>query len=128
MKTFKNKIAVVAFTIAVALSSCTTEESYDFTGTWFCEEDNSVLGQSQYTVTISESPTNIDSVFIYNFNNLGNSISAVGSINGNTLTLAPQLVDNLNITGSGTLSGSTINMNYSVSAGGVQAVTAIYTK
>gem|GEM_PF-2200622 len=127
-KNYRNKIIILALSISIALASCTTEQSYDFTGTWFCEEDNSVFGQSQYNVTITESPTNKDSVFLYNFNDLGQTIYAVGIINENHIQINTQTVDNLNISGSGILSGSTINMNYTVSAGGIQNVTAVYTR
>jgi hypothetical protein len=133
MKTFKNKIAVVAFTIAVALSSCTTEDLNfddrdDFTGTWLCQEEGTISGISSYTVSISKSQTDSVTIFISNFYGLGNQYSARATVDGNTLAIPAQLVNNFNITGSGTLNGSQINLNYTASAGGSDVVSAVYSK
>jgi hypothetical protein len=133
MKTFKNKIAVVAFSIAVALSSCTTEDLNfddrdDFTGNWICQENSTQLGTSSYNVSISKSLTDSTAILISNFYNLGSSNSAKAIVDGNTITINPQLVDNLNVAGSGTLTGTQINLSYTVSAGGTDNVTAVYSK
>lgn len=133
MKTFKNKIAVVAFTFAVALSSCTTEDLNfddrdDFTGNWICQENSSQLGTSSYNVTISKSITDSTAILIANFYNLGSGNKAIAIVDGNTFVINPQLVDNLNVAGSGTLTGTQINLSYTVSAGGTDNVTAVYSK
>ncbi|MGE0637809.1 MAG: hypothetical protein AB7G44_00080 [Bacteroidia bacterium] len=133
MKTFKNKITVLAFTIAVALSSCTTEDLNfddrdDFTGNWICQENSTQLGTSSYNVSISKSLTDSTAILISNFYNLGSSNSAKAIVDGNTITINPQLVDNLNVAGSGTLTGTQINLSYTVSAGGTDNVTAVYSK
>lgn len=133
MKIFKNKIAIVAFAFAVALSSCTTEslnfdDRDDFTGNWICQENSSQLGTSSYNVSISKSLSDSTAVLISNFYNLGSSNSAKAIVDGNTITINPQLVDNLNVAGSGTLTGTQINLSYTVSAGGTDNVTAVYSK
>ncbi len=133
MKTLKNKIALVAFSIAVALTSCTTEDLNfdkrdDYTGNWICQESSSQLGTSSYNVSITKSTTDSTAILISNFYNLGFSKSAKAIVSGNSLTLNAQLVDNLNVAGSGVLSGTHINMTYTVSAGGTDNVTAVYSK
>lgn len=133
MKTFKNKIAVVAFTIAVALSSCTTEDLNfddrdDFTGNWICQEEGSISGISSYNVSISKSQTDSVTIFISNFYGLGNQYSATATVDGNLLTIPAQLVNNFNISGSGSINGSQVNLNYVASAGGADNVTAVYSK
>ncbi len=133
MKTFKNKIAVVVFSIAIALSSCTTEnlnsdDRDDYTGNWICQETSSQLGSSSYNVTITKSGTDSTAILISNFYNLGSSKSAKAIVNGNSLLINAQLVDNLNVAGSGTLNGTQINLSYTVSAGGTDNVTAVYSK
>jgi len=133
MKNFRNKIAIVALSIAVTFTSCTTEDLNsddrdDFTGNWICQENSSQLGTSSYNVSISKSSGDSTAILISNFYNLGTSKSAIAIVSGNSLTINPQLVDNLNVTGSGVLSGSQINLSYTVSAGGTDNVTAVYSR
>ena len=133
MKTFKTKITIVAISISIALASCTTEslnfdDRDDFTGNWICQETSSQLGSSSYNVSISKSLTDSTAILIGNFYNLGSSKSAKAIVNGNSFLINAQLVDNLNVAGSGTLSGTQINLTYTVSAGGTDNVTAVYSK
>ena len=108
--------------------SCIIDDRNDFTGSWTCEENSSQLGTSSYSVTISKSASDSTAILIANFYNLGSSNKATAIVNGNTFVINPQLVDNLNVAGSGTLSGTQINLSYTVSAGGTDNVTAVYSK
>jgi hypothetical protein len=116
-----------------AFASCTTDDPNfddrdDFTGNWICQENSSQLGTSSYNVSISKSLSDSTAILISNFYNLGSSNSAKAIVDGNSITINPQLVDNLNVAGSGTLNGSQINLSYTVSAGGTDNVTAVYSK
>lgn len=133
MKNYKNKITLAMLNIALALASCTTENPYgdardNYTGNWFCQENSSQLGSSSYNVSISKSLVDSTAILIGNFYNLGGSKSAKAIVNGNSITIEPQLVDNLNVSGSGTRNGNTINLNYAVSAGGTDNVSATYSR
>lgn len=132
MKNLQNKLIIAVIGI-FALASCTTDDPNfddrdDYTGNWICQENSSQLGQSSYNVSISKSVSDSTAILIGNFYNLGSANKAIAIVNGNTFTINPQLVDNLNVTGSGTLNGSQINLNYAVSAGGTDNVTAVYSK
>lgn len=133
MKTFKNKITIVAFAFAVALSSCTTEDLNfddrdDFTGNWICQEQGSISGTSSYNVSISKSQSDSISILISNFYGLGSQYSARATVDGNLLTIPAQLVNNFNVSGSGSINGSQINLSYVASAGGADNVTAVYSR
>lgn len=130
MKNLRNKIIIAVISV-FALASCTTDDPNlddrdDYTGNWICQENSSQLGSSSYNVSISKSGTDSTAILIGNFYNLGSSKTAKAIVNGNTFTINPQLVDNLNVSGSGTLNGSQINLTYAVSAGGTDNVTAVY--
>lgn len=133
MKIFTAKRILIALTAVVVLGACapTDDPNYDkrddYTGNWLCQE-NSQLGPSSYTVSISKSGSDSSAIFISNFYNLGSGKKAIAIVNGNSLTINAQLVDNLNVAGSGTLSGSQINLSYTVSAGGTDNVTAVYSR
>jgi hypothetical protein len=134
MKKYTTKIAIVAL-IAVAFASCTSEnlnnvdDRDDYTGNWSCQETGSSSGTSSYTVSISKSSTDSSAILIGNFYGLGASKTAIAFVSGNSLTIQQQTVDNLNVlSGSGTLSGNTINLHYSISQGGIDNVDAVYTR
>lgn len=132
MKNIKTKLAIVTLGM-FAFASCTTDDPNfddrdDYTGNWICQENSSQLGSSSYNVSISKSLTDSTAILISNFYNLGSSNKAKAIVNGNSFTINPQLVDNLNVAGSGTLNGSQINLSYTVSAGGTDNVTAVYSK
>ncbi len=136
MKTFRNKFTIIALSLSAAFASCTTEENPtnfddrdDFTGNWSCQETGSSSGTSSYTVSISKSTTDSTAILISNFYGLGNSQKAIGIVDGNSLTIPQQTVDNLNVLGgNGTLTGSTINLNYAISSGSIDNITATYTR
>lgn len=119
--------------IMFALASCVPEDTKiddrdDFTGNWLCQEDGTISGQSTYNVSITKSSTDSVTIYISNFYGLGNQYSATATVDGNSMTIPAQLVNNFNVSGSGTLSGSQINLNYTASAGGSDIVSAIYSR
>jgi hypothetical protein len=129
-----NVMAVVV--LAVVITAC-TKESTDtpgttreaFLGKWNVTESYTKLS---YEVTISADPGSSSGVFIYNFAGTGSSsIPAGAEIAGSSIILdANQVIGTgLKINGSGNLSGSKINWNYTLDDGAnlLNAI-AIYTK
>ena len=77
---------------------------------------------STYEVNITADPVTSDGVFISNFANLGYSVPPAGaSVNGSAITIDPgQVIAGVGISGSGTLSGGRIIMNYTITTGADQ--------
>ena len=99
-----------------------------FIGRWSVSETWTKLS---YEVQISADPNSSDGVFISNFGNLGSGSPPAGaSISGSSITLdAGQVIAGFTINGSGYLSSSKINWNYTMNDGAtlIQAI-AVYTK
>ena len=123
--------------IIIVFSGCTKDSdttpnttSRDaFIGTWTVSE---TWTKQSYEVKIYADPNSSNGVFITNFGNAGlDSTPAGAEVNGNSIVLdANQYISvELKINGSGTLSGTKINWNYTLDYGAnvIQAV-AIYTK
>ena len=106
-----------------------TDARSAFLGRWSVSE---IWTKLAYEVTISSDPNSLNGVFISNFANSGaTSIPAGATVSGKTITLDPNQVigEGWTINGSGNLSGTKINWNYTLSDGAtlINAV-AIYTK
>ncbi len=88
-----------------------------FLGTWNVSEKT--VKRSNYTVTITADPISADGVFISNFANLGPTSTPAGAyISGSTITLDPdQVIKDIKINGSGKLTGSTMQWNYTLNTG-----------
>lgn len=99
-----------------------------FIGRWSVSETWTKLS---YEVQISADPNSSDGVFISNFGNLGSGSTPAGaSVSGSNITLdANQVIAGFTINGSGYLSSSKINWNYTMNDGAtlIQAI-AVYTK
>ena len=123
MKKSNSKFAAVVFGIAIALTSCKPENTGnidvrdDFTGNWLCNETSALHSTSNYTVTISKSTADSSKILLANLYNLGNSFKTTATINGHSLSLPLQTVNNVNISGSGSLSGSTITIHFTANDG-----------
>jgi len=137
MKNFKLFLLICSISSIFLMSSCakdsnTTPDSGTrsaFLGKWSVSETWTKLS---YEVTISEDPNSANGVFISNFAGTGtSSIPASAVINGSSIVLdANQIIgDGLKINGSGNLSGTKINWNYTLDDGAtlINAI-AIYTK
>lgn len=128
MKT--NRFAVILMLIAllpVLFQGCTEKEDdpgtvvtrSSFLGKWVVQETKKA---STYEVNITADPVSSDGVFISNFANLGYSVPPAGaSVSGSTITIDPgQVIAGVGISGSGTLSGGRITMNYTITTGADQ--------
>jgi hypothetical protein len=118
------------------LSGCTektddttnTANRSSYLGRWNVSESTKI---STYEVNITADPNSGDGVFISNFGNLGWSVDPAGAtVSGNSIILdANQVIANMTINGSGSLSGTKINWNYTLNTGAdLFTVVAVYTK
>ena len=103
-----------------------TRSSY--LGRWSVTESSRKL---TYEVNITADPGSGDGIFISNFANTGWSSTPAGAVvAGNSVVLdANQVISGITINGSGVLSGTRINWNYTLHDGAdlINAV-AVYTK
>ncbi len=120
----------------LSLSGCTekaddttdTATRSSYLGRWNVSESKKI---STYEVNITADPNSGDGVFISNFGNLGWSVEPAGAtVTGNSIILdADQVIANVTINGSGALSGTKINWNYTLNTGAdLFTVVAVYTK
>lgn len=112
----------------------TSDITQNMEGQWECDESSSVYKSTNdiYSVYISPSETDTTKVYISNFYQLGSTIEAEATVNGNAITLNSQSLDgDFEVRGSGTISSNlqTITWTYYVDDGSGQedAVTATYT-
>ena len=115
----------------VLLNGCTDDDSADpeipgsdrdkFTGSWLCKETVTGNPPNTFTIDIQKHGAD-DTLFVYNFNNLGASNYVVWLISGNSVTIPFQNVTQIEITGSGLFNNGKINLNYSSDGDQVAAV------
>lgn len=91
---------------------CGTETRTKFFGTYAFSETCSPSGPDSYTVTVNTSSTAVTDIKISNIYNQGIIVNA--SISGSTLTIPSQAFGSATISGSGTISGNTLNLTYTV--------------
>lgn len=130
-KFFKSMMAVVALASIMTFSSCTKEcdPGYEgdkcedkwitnLLGTWTTNNEVCTSGgPSTFQITITEGSevTKINISGLYG----AAGVSASGTVDeGDNVTIASQPFGTGSISGSGTLSGSTLTLNYSVTGGG----------
>jgi hypothetical protein len=116
---------------SIIFNSCTDDNSTDpnipgsdrdkFTGDWLCKETLAGSAPNTFTINIQKHGTE-DTLFVYNFNNLGASNYTIWLVSGNSVTIPFQTVTQIDLTGSGFYSSGKINLNYSSDADQLTAV------
>lgn len=124
-------LKLTAFAALLFICSCTDESDTPggsapvddrsrFTGSWVCAENT---GQT-FGITISLKGSE-DSIYINNFSNYGSTANAVGTVNGNSLTIPGQniSISSIFVQGSGVMNsaGTKITMNYIADADTISA-------
>lgn len=95
-----------------------------YLGNWTCKE--TVQGQAPTTFTISiSSEGETDSLYVKNFNQLGNSTQTLWLVSDNSITIPNQSVTQVVISGFGFYSGGKLNLNYNADS---ESITAECTK
>jgi len=111
---------IVIFFTFVSLS-CTKEDeestptdSSEITGEWKCndnESENGIYGAQSFTIDISKNTTNYT---ISNFGNLGINTEVSAQVNGSSINVNEQTIDDISVHGSGTFTNNnkTVNFTY----------------
>ncbi|MBL0343606.1 MAG: hypothetical protein IPP71_23775 [Bacteroidetes bacterium] len=104
------------------LASCAEDSSFDpnipgsdrdkFVGSWLCKETISGSAPNTFTITIAKHGEE-DTLYVYNFNNLGAPDYAVWLVAGNSVVIPAQTITQVSIQGSGVYSNDKITLNYS---------------
>ena len=105
-----------------------TDDRAKYRGTWAVEEKSKEFGASTYNVTITDSTTSSHLLiaYLYNFKR-----KTIASVNQNNLFIPAQLIDGVNVSGSGVLENpKRISLKFTVQMTKVKydTVTAILTK
>ena len=120
MKKFYSFIAAAILTVSL-FTSCEKEDDRDaFVGTWNVNETWTISGwgsgTDNYTITISKSSTADNGIIVSSFGDIDVTINA--TVSGSSVTIPSQTVyydgDAVNVSGSGSLSGSTLIYNYNI--------------
>ena len=132
IKQFYRLLSVIILFTVIFIYSCELDEGQNgvsLDGVWSCHEDHQDFGESTYTIDIEESGTDIR---IYNFLQLGSSVSALAHVSGKSVTIPDQIIDNHEIKGSGIISSdyNTITIQHTDDDGtnDQAAVTSVYTR
>lgn len=117
----QSKIKSLLFTAAAAISlftSCAPDNDNNllddrdkFTGSWTVQDSGSVSGASTYTVTIDKAGG--DTLKMFNFYALGSSIYTYAVVSGTSIVVPGQVVDGIQLNGSGTYSNDKFSIAYS---------------
>ncbi|HEX3009551.1 MAG TPA: hypothetical protein VHO90_18245, partial [Bacteroidales bacterium] len=87
--------------------------------TWKCAE-TSASGSDSFLVEIVADNTSTTGIKIYNFDNLGDNLAVLATVNSFSISIPSQSVDGFTISGSGTISSDykKITLKYTVNDGG----------
>lgn len=86
---------------------CQIVSSDKFLGNYTVTESCTLSGGiPAYNATITGSSSNEVIIYLNNFGNLNATITVVGTVSGNSLTISPQTVSGYQITGSGSYAGT----------------------
>ncbi len=122
MKSISFRLVLALVLFASVFSSCTDDDPADpnipgsdrdkFTGSWLCRETLSGSSPVTFTVNIQKHGVD-DTLYVYNFNNLGAPFYAIWLVSSNSVTIPAQTITQIDIAGSGFYTNGKINLNYS---------------
>ena len=110
-----------------------TEDPRDkFTGSWTCNENSHLNGNSSFTVNITLNPNNSSQIYLANFYQTGTNQKIYGIVTNSSITIPDQAVGTFpSLKGSGTITNNNtkINCNYYVNDGSdIDTCTAVFSK
>lgn len=138
MKKINSLVAPIIFVGILFLASCAKDDASDptnpqstdkFSGNWYVAENSKIFGTSTYNLVISEDPNNTSKRFISYL--YGFKTKTIATVNGSNISIAKQVIDGQNVSGSGVLANNTqINLTYYVQSTATKydTVTATLTK
>ena len=128
MKKIKNTLLLIS--LALFFSACADDNAGDpnipgsdrdkFTGDWLCKETVTGSTPTTFTITIQKHG-NDDTLYVYNFNNIGAPFYAVWLVSTNSVTIPAQTISQVDISGSGLYDNDKININYTSDGESVSA-------
>ena len=117
---YKKTLGILTFGALLFIASCkkddgTTAGADDadkYVGTWSCiETEAGQPASNPFDINITK--VNANTVRVANFSQLGTGISATFSVSGSAVSINQQIVDGIIYNGTGSLSGSKMNLSYS---------------
>ena len=108
-----------------------TDPRDKFVGSWLCNENSHLNGNSSFTVTASLNPSNSSQIYLANFYQLGTSQKVYGVVASSSVTIPSQTLSSVTVRGSGDITNNDtkINWTYYVDDGAdIDTCTAIYSK
>jgi hypothetical protein len=113
-KTFKLAYAFIAvmFFCACSKDDDAKDVRDDYAGSYRTNFEYTYNGQKNmgtYTLTIVKSATNANDIILNNIDGWGESVRA--TVSGNAMTIPQQTIQNVGISGSGTLNGNVLNFS-----------------
>ena len=132
MKKYKLlKSGLFVLTLALFFASCADDDGADpnipgsdrdkYVGEWICAETVSGGPTNSFTITIQKHGSD-DTLYVYNFNNIGAPTYAIWLISGNSVTIPSQTILQIDVGGSGFYDDGTINLNYTSDGESMTAV------
>ena len=94
-----------------------------YVGNWLCKETYAGSTPNTFTINVQKHGTE-DTLYVYNFNNLGSAFYTIWLISGNSVTIPNQDVSPtaVNIAGSGFYSDGEVSLTYTSDGDNVSAL------
>jgi hypothetical protein len=134
LKSFNLLPVIILFALAISVQSCSSDDTAEpnipgadrdkYTGNWICTETYSGQAPTTFTINVQKHGED-DTLYVYNFNNLGAQFYTIWLVSANSVTIPSQNVSGFSISGSGFYVNEKINLTYN--SGGYQ-ITAVCSK
>ncbi|HEX5002825.1 MAG TPA: hypothetical protein VFW78_10045 [Bacteroidia bacterium] len=123
---------IVLLALVFLIQGCAKDDTGDpsipgsdrdkYVGNWLCKETYSGSTPNTFTINIQKHG-DLDTLYVYNFNNLGSQYYTIWLISGNSVTIPNQDVSptQVTISGSGFYNSSKINLTYTSDGDNVNA-------
>jgi hypothetical protein len=123
MKSAPRIFALVLIIIAFSFNACEKSEPdvpvsdrEKFLGTYTAESDGPVSGPRNFNLVISASVSAPDQIKMVNFDD-SNGTTVFASVSGSSLSISSQTISNDTYQGTGSISGNTLTINFTVDDG-----------
>lgn len=92
-----------------------------FVGDWLCKETVAGSTPTTFTITIQKHGAD-DTLYVYNFNNIGAPFYAVWLVSTNSVTIPNQTISQVDLFGTGLFDNNKINLTYTSDTESVSAL------